>query len=183
MTKGLALTHAAFVVPSRASNVALLFPIPHSMPSPTPLHRPLPFHLWRSIGRKLLLQLMPLMIIGHTGLRYATDGKEPVVNLGEFVVTTLLIALLFISLGLGWDWWFERRYTWVLLPEGVKVQRHGVPVQVVPWSEITQVKLKPLGLVMWHGKNLLRYFYLPEGEAERVMAQMKERAGEIMKDE
>jgi len=83
-----------------------------------------------------------------------------------------------LSLAFFMDWLLMRRFTWVLEPEGVHIQEHEATVQVVPWNEISGLKLKPLGLFLWSGKKILRFSYLPQAEAERLLQEMEARMRE-----
>ncbi|MFZ2281168.1 MAG: hypothetical protein WAW39_25435 [Prosthecobacter sp.] len=123
----------------------------------------------------LLLKLTPILIIGYYGQRYLTDGRLPLQGLVEFVVGMWLAIGLILSLTFSMDWLLMRRFTWVLEPEGVHIQEHGSTVQVVPWNEISGLKLKPLGLVILAGKKVLRFSYLPPAEAERLLKEMEAR--------
>lgn len=153
----------------------------HGVPAPPQLTelqpRPFPFHLWRP-ALKLLLGSMPLLIIGYYGQRYLTAGRLPSGSPAAFLASVWLVMGLILSLTFFMDWLLMRRFTWVLEPEGVHIQEHGATVQVVPWSEITGLKLKPVGLVMWAGKKCLRFSYLPQAKAERLLEEMEARIRE-----
>lgn len=140
--------------------------------------RPFPFHLWRPVLKLLLLKLTPILIIGYYGQRYLTDGRLPLQGPVEFVVGMWLAIGLMLSLTFSMDWLLMRRFTWALEPEGVHIHEHGATVQVVPWNEISGLKLKPLGLILWSGKKVLRFSYLPSAEAERLLKDMEARIRE-----
>ena len=137
------------------------------------MKRPFPFHLWRPVLKMLLLVITPLLIIGYYGQRYETHGRLPPEGPVEFVAAMWLAIGLMLSLAFFMDWLLMRRFTWVLKPEGVHILKHGAKVQVVPWNEISGLKLKPLGLVMWSGKKVLHFSYLPPAEAERLLQEME----------
>ncbi len=151
----------------------------HRVPAPPQITelqpRPFPFHLWRPVLKMLLLGLTPLLIIGYYGQRYLTEGRLPPEGPVEFVAAMWLVIGLMLSLTFFMDWLLMRRFTWVPEPEGVHIQKHGATVQVVPWSEISGLKLKPLGLILWSGKKVLRFSYLPQAEAERLLGEMEAR--------
>jgi|GEM_PF-2335658 len=153
----------------------------HRVPAPPQISelqpRPFPFHLWRP-ALKMLLMLTPLLIIGFYGQRFLTHGRLPLQGPGEFVAGMWLAVGLMLLLILSMDWLLMRRFIWVLEPEGVHIQEHGSTVQVVPWNEIIGLKLKPLGLVMWSGKKVLRFSYLPQAEAKRLLEEMEARMKE-----
>lgn len=154
----------------------------YRVPTPTQITelqpRPFPFHLWRPALKLLLLKLTPLLIIGYYGQRYLTQGRLPPEGPVEFVAAVWLAAGLMLSLTFSMDWLLMRRFTWVPEPEGVHIQEHGSTVQVVPWNEISGLKLKPLGLILWSGKKVLRFSYLPQAEAERLLKEMEARMRE-----
>lgn len=145
--------------------------------SPVLMRRPFPFHLWRPALKKLL-GLTPLLIIGYYGQRYLTHGRLPPEGVVEFVAAVWLAIGLILSLGFFMDWLLMRRFTWMLEPEGVHIQEHGVTVQVVRWNEISGLKLKPLGLMMWAGKKVLRFSYLSQAEAKRLLGETEARMRE-----
>lgn len=153
----------------------------HRVPAPPQITelqpRPFPFHLWRP-ALKLLLKLTPILIIGYYGQRYLTHGRLPLQGPVEFVIGMWLACGLILSLTFSMDWLLMRRFTWVLEPEGVHIQEHGATVQVVPWNEISAFKLKPLGLILWSGKKVLRFSYLPDAEAKRLLQEMEARMRE-----
>jgi hypothetical protein len=142
------------------------------------MKRPFPFHLWRPALKMLLLVITPFLIIGYYGQRYLTHGRLPPEGPVAFVATVWLAIGLILSLTFFVDWLLMRRFIWVLEPEGVHIQEHGATVQVVPWNEISALKLKPLGLILWSGKKVLRFSYLPQAEAERLMGEMEARMRE-----
>ena len=146
--------------------------------APALMKRPFPFHLWRPALKLLLLGLTPLLIIGYHGQRYLTQGRLPPVGPVEFVAAVWLAIGLMLSLTFFVDWLLMRRFTWVPEPEGVHIQEHGSTAQVVPWNEISGLKLKPLGLISWSGQKVLRFSYLPQAEAERLLKEMEARMRE-----
>ena len=148
-----------------------------TLQAPALTKRPFPFHLWRP-ALKLLLKLTPILIIGYCGQRYLTHGRLPPEGPVAFVAAVWLAIGLMLSLAFFMDWLLMRRFMWVLEPEGVHILKHGATVQVVPWNEISGLKLKPLGLVMWSGKKVLRFFYLPQTEAKRMLEEMEARMRE-----
>ncbi len=154
----------------------------HRVPIPPQINelqpRPFPFHLWRPALKMLLLRLTPLLIIGYYGQRYLTHGRLPPEGPVVFVAAAWLAIGLMLLLAFFMDWLLMRRFTWVLEPEGVHIQKHGAMVQVVPWNEISRLKLKPLGLILWSGKKVLRFSYLPQAEAERLLREMEARMRE-----
>lgn len=153
----------------------------HGVPAPPQITelqpRPFPFHLWRP-ALKLLLGVTPLLIIGYYGQRYLTHGRLPLQGPVEFVVGMWLAMGLILLLTFSMDWLLMRRFTWVLEPEGVHIEEHGANVHVVPWDEISALKLKPLGLILWTGKKVLRHSYLPQATAERLYKEMEARMQE-----
>lgn len=152
----------------------------HRVPAPPQITelqpRPFPFHLWRPALKVLLLGITPLLIIGYYGQRYLTHGRLPPEGPVAFVAAMWLAIGLILSLTFFMDWLLMRRFTWVLQPEGVHIQEHGATVQVVPWSGISGLKLKPIGLVMRAEKKVLRFSYLPQ--AQRLLEEMEARMRE-----
>lgn len=146
--------------------------------APALMKRPFPFHLWRPVLKLLLLKLTPILIIGYYGQRYLTQGRLPPDGPVEFVAAMWLALGLMLSLAFFMDWLLMRRFTWVLQPEGVHILKHGATMQVVPWNEISGLKLKPLGLFLWSGKKVLRFSYLPQAEAQRLLQEMEARMRE-----
>ena len=144
---------------------------------PALMKRPFPFHLWRP-ALKMLLKLTPFLIIGYYGQRYLTHGRLPPEGPVAFVAAVWLAIGLILLLTFSMDWLLMRRFIWVLEPEGVHIQEHGVTVQVVPGSGISGLKLKPLGLILWSGKKVLRFSYLPQAEARRLQEGMEARMRE-----
>lgn len=150
----------------------------HRVPAPPQLSelqpRPFPFHLWRP-ALMMVLKFTPLVILGYYGQRYLTHGRLPLQGPVEFVAGMWLAIGLMLLLTFSMDWLLMRRFIWVLEPEGVHIQEHGATVQLVPWNEISWLKLKPLGLVMRAGKKILRFSYLPQAVAQRLMGEMEAR--------
>lgn len=149
----------------------------HGVPTPPQIAelqpRPFPFQLWRPALKMLLLVLTPLLILGYYGQRHQTQGMLPPEGPVAFVASAWLAFAVLLSLTFLMDWLLKRRFIWVLEPEGVHIQEHGATVQVVPWNEISRLMIKPLGLMMRSGKKILRFAYLPQSVAERLLKEIE----------